>query len=120
MLRDIHQYGNAFFSVRGRSAHGGATQTLAAVRARGWVDGSGLTREGYKVIGVEPPDRPFASDPELAALIGKTADEAATALAGRNWRFLRPSFFHTADLRTGRINVHLDARDEIVTRVTVE
>lgn len=54
------------------------------------------------------------------SLVGKTADEAEAALAGRNWRFVGPTIFGTADCKPGRINVHLDKQGKKVTRVVVE
>ena len=57
---------------------------------------------------------------DLDTLVGKTVEEAEIALGGRNWRFVGPTIFGTADCKPGRINVHLDKRGKKVARVTVE
>lgn len=120
MLQDAHQHGNWLRSVRGRKALDAAMLRVQTLRERGWLDGNTLTRAGYAVLGVPAPDRAFRSDPELVALIGQPADAAESALAGRDWRYLSPMAFHTADVKCGRVNVHLDDRGRRITKISVE
>ncbi|WP_432262764.1 hypothetical protein [Cupriavidus sp. TMH.W2] len=120
MLQDVHAHGNWLHSARGRKALDAAMLRVQTLRQRGWLDGNALTRAGYAVLGVPAPDRPFRSDPELVALVGQPAGEAEAVLAGRDWRYLSPMGFHTADLKTGRINVHLDDSGQHITKISVE
>ncbi|CAG9184461.1 hypothetical protein [Cupriavidus pampae] len=119
MLRDIHLHRDATYSLYGRSAHGGATRTLFSLKERGWIlNPRTISAAGCKVLGVEPPAPP---SPELlAALAGQPTKVVEAALEAFAVCCVGPRRIKLQDYRPGRLLLHLDETDQIVTRVTVE
>lgn len=55
MLRNLHRGLSPTHGLVGRSAHGGATRTLASLYRHDWIDDDGITPRGLAEIGASVP-----------------------------------------------------------------